>query len=209
MQKSDITIDKLLDIFYKKNYQVFESQAKPYNINIFGVRSNDINSNAFNDFIGLFWKQNDQWILKVYEATTKAGIYWRENPMNVGGTGTLVPKQYLGAYQIGMFHLGYLALLQVKPMKAYRDNNKDDIIDIDPKTITEGLYGCDIHHAYQSDAIQLNNNWSAMCQVIEKISDWNEFFALCQDAVHYWGNSLTYTLIEEKDFAITEEKEVA
>ena len=81
---------------------------------------------------------------------------------------------------------------------CYRDNNKDDVIDAEPDSITEGMYGINIHKSgVHSTQV---NNWSAGCQVFSTESDFEEFISICYAARNKWGNSFTYTLIEEPEF---------
>ncbi len=79
-----------------------------------------------------------------------------------------------------------------------RDKNKDDVIDMDPDSVTEGMYGINIHKA--GSASTQVNKWSAGCQVFSHSSDFKEFMSICYAAKEKWGNSFTYTLIEEPDF---------
>lgn len=41
----------------------------------------------------------------------------------------------------------HVALLQTFPVKGYRDNNRDEILDLLPSSITEGYYGANHHSA--------------------------------------------------------------
>jgi hypothetical protein len=86
-------------------------------------------------------------------------------------------------------------------MKVYRDNNRDKIQDYDPKTIQEGIFAIQIHKSNPILASSINDKWSAGCQVFSSAKDFNEFMSLVEKAASIWGDSFTYTLIEEKDFA--------
>ena len=45
------------------------------------------------------------------------------------------------------YHKGYEALQQYSSAKVYRDNNKDDVFDLDPATFDEGMFGINLHRA--------------------------------------------------------------
>ena len=95
-----------------------------------------------------------------------------------------------------VLHQGkYEALKQAKPVKVYRDANKD--MTYDTKLITEGIYGINIHKA-GADSTYVEN-WSEGCQVFKKSADFDEFMALVKKAATLHGNSFTYTLLESKD----------
>jgi hypothetical protein len=147
------------------------------------------------------WKYKGKWNVKTYEATTDPGLYYLENPINVNGTAIMVPGQYRGAYSIGLHHGKYEALRQKKPMKYFRDNDRDKQFDLNESNIYEEIGYTNIHHAsYTSSTIV--GKWSAGCQVLSSINDWNEFIKICKLSKDAFGDSFTYTLINEKDFDI-------
>ena len=198
MTKELITPENIKKIFQQKNYVLFENDVKNYNVNIFGIRTADMIPNTFNDFVCLMWKYQGNWITKIYTATTDPGTYYLEHPMNAGGTFILCPGQYRSSHQIGT-HINYTALVQRGMLRGYRDNDKDNVFDLDPKTITEGNnYGVNIHHA-GTWSTQVDN-WSAGCQVLAHMVDWTEFLGIVEESKNIYGNSFTYTLINEDDF---------
>lgn len=197
MDKKLITPEAVKFIFQQKGYKFYENDSKNLNLNIIGVRSNDMTPNTFNDFMCLLWKYKGVWNVKVYNCTTDPGLYYLENPININGTAIIVPGQYSGVYIYGQ-HKGYPALEQVKPIKVYRDNDKDGVFDLDPNTIENGVNKTNIHHAGQNST-QVDK-WSAGCQVIANLNDWNEFIEYCKESKDIYGNSFTYTLILESDF---------
>lgn len=197
MDKNKVTIEKLQAVLKKKGYAFFTNDAKDYNINIIGIRSNDMTPNIFNDLIIVCWKYRGVWHIKKYDATTDPGLYYLQNPMNVKGTAIMVPGQYRGAYEIGL-HKGYTALRQKKPMKYWRDANRNAKFDMSGKIYEEIGY-TDIHRANEMAKSIYVNNWSAGCQVIADGREWKEFITICQSARKNYGNSFTYTLIIEND----------
>jgi hypothetical protein len=119
-----------------------------------------------------------------------------QNTMNKLGTACVVPGQYRGAWQIGDHH-GKPALVQIKPVKTYRDNNKDGKLDLNEASITEGIYGINLHRAGANSTNV--DKWSAGCQVWSRDADFEEFMALCNKQVKVNGyKTFTYTLVEEE-----------
>ena len=187
---------EILDYAESLGYKVFESGA--YNVNIIGVRSVDHKANSFDDVIHCVYKDDDgAWVHKSWACTTEPGNYWLENPTNVNGTAILVPGQYRGVWKIDKHQGKYDALCQRNgKVKTYRDSNKDDIIDCDVESITEGFYGINIHKA-GAHSTQVDR-WSAGCQVFANADDFAEFMDICYKARDKWGNSFSYTLVPEE-----------
>jgi len=187
---------EILDYAESLGYKVFESGA--YNVNIIGVRSVDHKANSFDDVIHCVYKDDDgAWVHKSWACTTEPGNYWLENPTNVNGTAILVPGQYRGVWKIDKHQGKYDALCQRNgKVKTYRDSNKDDIVDCDVESITEGFYGINIHKA-GAHSTQVDR-WSAGCQVFANADDFAEFMDICYKARDKWGNSFSYTLVPEE-----------
>lgn len=186
-------------LFKKKGYAYFTKGA--YNLNIIGIRTKGSTvTNLFDDYIVVIYKTKAGIeTRKIYEATTEPGIKYMIKPINESvGTAIIVPGQYRGAYKIGLHNGKYKALCQRKPIKVYRDKNKDTIYDFEPKTIQEGIFGCNIHKA--GSASKYVNNWSAGCQVIANCLDFQNFMYLANKQIESGnGDSFTYTLIKEED----------
>jgi hypothetical protein len=189
-------IDKIKQAMKVKNYKFFESGD--YNLNIIGIRNSDTGSkvtNVFDDFLTVSYKIADVWHFKKWAATTDPGTKGVKEFHNAQGVARLVPGQYRGSHAIGLHQGKYEALKQAKPVKVYRDANKD--MTYDTKLITEGIYGINIHKA-GADSTYVEN-WSEGCQVFKKSADFDEFMALVKKAATLHGNSFTYTLLESKD----------
>jgi len=204
----DVQARVLKDIYKssleKKGHTFFESGA--YNINIIGVRSTEQIPNKFNDsLIVLYKRANKEWVADTHKITTDPGVYWLNNPMNVAGTAILVPGQYRGVYKIdGHGQTKYEALCQrAGTVKVYRDNNKDEVHDMEPSTITEGYYGINIHRASKSREITEDiDKWSAGCQVFKSNADFSGFMTIVNTSAKRYGNRFTYTLLDEKDLEV-------
>uniref|UniRef100_A0AAU8MI29 Uncharacterized protein n=1 Tax=Geladintestivirus 2 TaxID=3233134 RepID=A0AAU8MI29_9CAUD len=188
-------------ILTNKNYSFYTKGN--YNLNIIGVRSNtDGNkvTNKFDDALVVIYSNKTRDNKKlVYSITTDPGSYSMKNFITRKGTAILVPGQYKGAYAIGKHKGKYTALCQVKPVKVYRDGNKDDVFDFDPATIEEGLFGINIHRSNETWIRTTVDGYSAGCQVFNYPQQFNSFMSICKRAASIWGNSFTYTLLEEKD----------
>lgn len=176
-----------------QNYKVFKELDHPLNLNIVGWRSKFARVNQFDDWLAVYWRSGGFWESRGWQVTTLPGKHYLTNPLNSKGTSVLVPGQYEGAYALGKFK-GYTALTQVKPVKVYRDNNRDSAIDQSIVTIEEGLFGIHIHKAGAFS--QWVGNASAGCQVFQREEDFKDFIKLCEQAALMWGNSFTYTLME-------------
>ena len=176
----------------KKNYVIYE---KPYQLNIVGVRNAQSQPNKFDDSIFVFFKDDkNDWVSYEYPATTDTGMFYLLNPMSNLGAAMLKEGQYVNAYAQGI-HRTYPALVQVKPVTTYRDYDRDAIFDIFTKETT-GEYGINIHKAGANS--QDVDNWSAGCQVFQKSADFNEFMKMTDKHRNLYGNSFTYTLIDER-----------
>ena len=56
-----------------------------------------------------------------------------------------------------------------------------------------------IHRSNPYTESYVVNKWSAGCQVFKKVEDYEKFMDLCGESAKIYGNSFTYTLIDEKD----------
>jgi len=209
----EITIKDLLLVARKKKYKIFYG-GRGINLNIWGIRTGDNQSNTFNDKICLFWKttETDEWKLVQFDATTDPGLYWRNNPMHQLGTAILKPGQYEGCWKIGK-HKGYEALIQNKPVIVYRDNNRDNILDIENPNVDvhAGVFGINIHRANNNGRSVQVDKWSAGCQVLQNRKrdhslygvkfqyDWDYFMFLVKASAAFYNEYFTYTLIDESD----------
>ena len=196
--------EQIEEVLNNKGYKYFTS--KGYDVNIIGIRNSDTHgkvTNKFDDILTLSYRDlNGNWIYNEYKATTDPGSHWERNLLNKDGVAILKPGQYRGSHKIGLHQGKYEALRQQKPVKVYRDNNKDGKYDMIEENVHEGIFGINIHKAgkFVNGSTQIDK-WSAGCQVFSKESDFNEFMEICRKARDIWGNSFTYTLIESNDIS--------
>jgi hypothetical protein len=182
-----------------KGYVWFEDAAnKGFDVNIVGVRNSATGTkvtNVFDDHLTVSYKENGEWKYFIWAATTDPGKKGVMEYHNKDGVARLVPNQYRGSHTIRLHQGKYEALGQQKPVKVYRDANRD--LNYDETKITEGIYGINIHKAGQDS--QWVENWSEGCQVFKRVKDFDEFMKIAKKAAKIHGNSFTYTLIESKD----------
>src|ERR1043166_5096729 len=108
----------------------FVTYDKPYQLNIIGDRSNETNSNKFDDFLHVFFRDAKlKWQHFKFAVTTDPGTYWLKNPSQVNGTAILKPGQYIDAYSIGLHKGQYKALVQTKKVTVLRDYDRNAILD--------------------------------------------------------------------------------
>ena len=191
-----MSIPPILQRVTDKGYKVFTSGT--YNLNIIGVRTSTNETNTFNDWLHVVFKDDSEnWVDITFKITTDPGLYWLENPSRVEGTAILVPDQYRGSHKIGLHKGQYTALTQVQKVKVYRDNNRNDVLDMNPDTIQDGYFGINIHRASATRESTQVDKWSAGCQVFADPNEYDAFISLCQRAAEKWGDTFTYTLLED------------
>jgi len=184
-----------------KGYVWFEDQAnKGFDVNIVGVRNSSTGQNVtnlFDDTLTISYKENGQWKFHQWSATTDPGKKGVMEYHNSAGVARLVEGQYRGSHGIGLHQGKYEALKQAKPVKVYRDANRD--LTYNEDRIQEGVFGINIHKA-GADSTYVEN-WSEGCQVFKKAADFEAFMSIVRKSRDIHGNSFTYTLIESSDIS--------
>ncbi len=172
---------------------------KPFSVNVVGYRTADTNSNTFNDWMTVSWlDDNGMWFFRRWPITTDPGTYYREHPMNSKGTAVLKCGQYRGMWALGMFKGQYQALLQVGPCTVWRDNDKNETIDIDGASEDYGRFGICGHRASASRTSTVVDRWSAGCQVFADPDNFDEFLAIVRYSMRTFGPKVSYTLLAEE-----------
>ena len=184
-------------LFKAKGYAWFTKGS--YNLNIIGVRSNNNKvTDKYDDIIVVDYNTDNCHKRVCYTITTEPGKYYMQNLCNPKGAAILGPGQYRGCWQIGLHRGKYKALCQNKPVKVYRDNNKDTVYDYDPNTLDEGMFGINIHKAGKFS--KRVDTWSAGCQVFASETEFKSFMNFCQKQIdNKKGETFTYTLLREED----------
>lgn len=199
-----IIANQVKEIMKEKGYTFFESGI--FNVNIVGIRSSNARSNKFDDTMLLIYKnKKKEWEVQSATITTDPGEKYLVHPINKKGAAILIPNQYAGVYRLDIHarhneKFSHEALCQRGgKVKVWRDNNKDKILDHDPETPDEGWFGINIHRSKVGEAAYVGS-YSAGCQVFKNGTDYKLFLDVVKRSSALYGNSFTYTLLEEKDF---------
>ena len=124
-----------------KGYVWFEG-AKDYDVNIVGIRNLGPSkhvTNLFDDTLTISYKKNGVWQFHEWAITTDPGKKAMLEYSNPKGVAILVPGQYRGSHMIGLHQGKYEALRQQRPVKVWRDKDKDmeyDWVDEDTGEVT-------------------------------------------------------------------------
>ena len=145
------------------------------------------------------WKYKGRWNLIEFGCTTEAGLYYLQNPINNKGTAIVKEGQYAGVWQQGMHQGKYQALVQRKPITVVRDFDRDLEYDFNSGVEETGLFGINCHRSSANVESIIVNRWSAGCQVLANPDEFKILMKLCEYASHSWGNSFTYTLINQDE----------
>ena len=149
------------------------------------IRTDNKLTNTFDDYVVLMVLNE---IELIFKATTTAGDFYIFNPITSGGiTGTAItkPQQQKNTHQFLSSFLGMSYFRQQRPIKIYRDGNKDRNLEIELESF--GMYGIHLHHMGLGNLI---NNWSAGCNGTSK-SDWAKICSYFSE-----GEWVDYNLID-------------
>ena len=198
------TLRNIAKALTKSDFVVF---TNPFSINLGGIRTKDNGSNAFNDYLFAFYYDMEGVIHgEVIPGTTDAGLFYRNNPINPKGTVILQHDvQHRGVYQYQdpsrngqqRGHRGRLALRQIKPMKYWRDSNRDNYLDFGPEEEFSNSL-TNVH--YMGKFGKVVGKWSAGCQGSSE-KELNKLFNVCHKQIMAGlGDVFSYTLLHEDTF---------
>ena len=190
-------IPPILTIISALGHKVFTNGD--WNLNLFGIRSPERVAGAFDDLIGCAYKSADLWMVEYWEATTDPGSPYLLKPINTAGCAILAPGQYSSCYKIAKHRGQYDALCQVGgPVTVYRDDNRDNVLDMTESSKQTGMFGINIHkRSGESDSV---GGASAGCQVFRYERAFERMMELARRQREERGwDTYTYTLIEEGD----------
>jgi hypothetical protein len=197
-------IKKIIEVLEKSNFKIFKT---PFDCNLGGIRTNDNESEEFNDWLYCFYYDKSGKIIhEIVPGTTDAGLYYRLNPMNKNGTAIIQHGiQHRGVYQLQdpkknpklRGHGGRKAFRQIKPMLYWRDNNKDSKLDFDSKSFLE--LGFTNGH-YMGTLGKKVNKWSAGCWgAVEKEMD--KLYNIADKQIENGlGDIYSFSLLHETSF---------
>ena len=195
--------EKLELVLEGQRYAFFDNN-RPFNLNLVAVRNKSGSSDKFDDTLFVVYRDKDKdWEVRSYEITTEPGPRILRKPINKKGTAILVPGQYRSTYKVDT-HGGknrHVALGQRSgKVWVYRDDDRDGKPD-EKLVMEEGMFGINIHrHAREGEKEYVLGS-SAGCQVFKSSRQFAQFMELCNQAADIYGNSFTYTLLEEKELA--------
>jgi hypothetical protein len=163
---------------------------RPGGLNLVGVRVHRNTPDAVDDVMYATWRDapNGRWQARAWALETEPSSAYLMHPLNPAGCAIMAPDQYLGAYALGL-HRGRPALVQVGPVRVYRDNNRDATVNFpspDALQAQSGLFGINIHDI-RGDL--------AGCQGLLP-ADMPELLLLAQAFTAKYGKAINYTLLE-------------
>ena len=200
-----LTPKTLLNAMTQHGHRVFKGNM---NLNIIGVRNKNTDANTFNDVLCVLFQKGNKWQLEQFACTTDPGTYYRKNPINVAGTAVLAAMQHKSLWTFG-YHKGYKALVQNQPVTVYRDSDMDAAINtdvsLDSVRTERGYFGINCHRAAKHCTSTRVDKWSAGCQVLASPNDFETLLTLCEQSASKYGNTFTYTLLEQANIKIEKE----
>lgn len=186
----DTTYKGLKDYCNSLNY-IFDERVCA--INLIGIRSSLNATNLWDDKLVIAYIDNKRQpiVREFINFTTDPGYYFLKTKiLNPKGCAVLCEGQHTKMFTIGVHNGKYEALVQYTPVKVYRDNNKDNILN--ETVIDKGMFGINLHHGYNSTLV-FNN--SAGCQVLKSPTDLEKVLALAKLHEAVYGKGINYTLL--------------
>ncbi|WP_185113969.1 hypothetical protein [Fulvivirga imtechensis] len=185
-------------ILKAKGYLVYQ---RPWQLNIVAFRSRFLRSNAFDDWLIVFYRNDGgKWVYHHFPCTTDPGQYWLDNPMHPKGTAFLKANQYVDSYAIGFHKASYEALVQVKPVTVIRDYDRGGLFNWFSSGYPDtGLFGINVHRATANGTSVQVDSYSAGCIVLANSTDFAILMKLARVHKSLYGNRFTLTLIDYRD----------
>ena len=158
MKRPDIEL--IHHIMKESGMIVFDKQ---FDVTLGGIRTKDNSSNKFNDWIFASLFTREGIMSTVFEGTTDAGLYYRENPINMAGTAIIqhgIQHRSSLTYMETGGHKGQEAFRQTGTMTYWRDADRDKYLDFDGPDLV-GIYNTNIHD--MGEKVDDIGKWSAGC----------------------------------------------
>lgn len=194
-----LTEETLREVHKQKGFPIFEKGD--YNLNFGGVRSSERTANRFDDWVYIYFKEYGKWVFRTFPATLDPGSPWLKTPMASGGAAIIAPGFYRGLWQYGPPFYGRACLRQRTPIKMFRDDNRDNVLNLDPATLEEGMVGILFHESYQAaEEPEFVEKSSAGCVVPKRRTDHIYTMNTCLRAINIWGNRISFAVHDESDF---------
>lgn len=212
LKPKDLTYQVIKKKYNEFGYAFFNSA--PYDLNIFGIRSANIDQSKdkYDDFYGIaYLDQNKEEQLFICAQTTDPGLVELQDPSFENakkfGTAIMAEGQWRACWALGIMGSGnwkHPALIQVGEIGIYRDTNRDAIMNMDKKSIQKSKYWGICNHASSLLAKVSTGKigrYSAGCQVIDYGDDYAIAKGLWNKQIEAGiGNSFSYTLFNENKF---------
>ena len=196
----DVARQDIVSAMKRLGHTVYQSDSKPYNLNLVGIRGTNPIVNEFNCLFTVFWKYEGHWNIYKMQMTSLPGLYWLANPSNPKGCAILKEGQYKSVYKVDKHNGKYDAICQrLGDVTVWRDDDRDREYDMVKGTEMTGKFGINLHRAHPDYELETVNKYSAGCQVIQDPDEFEVHMEIAKKAAEVWGNSFTYTLINEKD----------
>lgn len=161
------SIEKIHEVMRSNGMTVF---SQPFSVTLGGIRTKDNIANTFNDWLfASYFDEQGKINAVIVPGTTDAGLTARLKPTNPKGTCIIKHGiQHRGVYMLqnpskfedDRGHKGKEAFRQIKPMKYWRDNDRDKILE------TGSLEETTLSFTNGHDMGTLGkevNNWSEGC----------------------------------------------
>jgi len=199
------SVQQLIEVMQAKDYVVYDTPEIDYNLNIVGVRSLNPKPDQFDDTLLIFHRFRGLWDIYYWHITTDPSIFYLHQPIVAEGTAILKEGQYRGVYKIAFhysrFNTHRAVCQRLGNVTVYRDNNRDDYLNLIPGEEQTGRFGINIHRASSTVTVPDNiGKYSAGCQVFADPRQFRQFMQMCENGKNAFGNKFTYTLLHERDF---------
>lgn len=187
-------VQKVAETLKKNSYTIYD---RPFELNLVAIRKDNarertqynIKSAILNDdnlffdqLILFYYDENEALEFSLYDITTVPQIREHQN------SHILVPNQYQKS-----FALESNRLVQTKEVDVFYDDFQEKKSFFDPFSMQTGSFN-----------IGIANKTEAFCyhRFKDKIA-YKEFLELCHIHIQHYGNSFTYTLLEEHEIVIS------
>lgn len=198
------TIEQIEVVMHKLGMKFFTA---PWDVTLGGIRTKDNKSNTFNDWLfSCYHDEDGKKHAVILPGTTDAGLYYRKYPMNIHGTAIIQHGvQHKGVYQLQdpskdhtlRGHMGKKAFRQIKPMKYWRDADRDEYLDFDGEEAFEIAF---TNGHYMGTMGKSVDKWSAGCWG-STIDNMNTIYKNAEEQIkHKLGDTFSFALLHENDF---------
>ena len=178
----------------------------PFYLNLFAMRD-ETDVNKFNDTLVVYWYDEAK-VLHTYSPkqgfTTDPGLTPLTKPVNAKGCAILKEGWYRRLWQKGVYDGKYSALVQVGDCVVYRDNDRDNVLDMSSANLDKGVRGIHMHRALESDVAVTVDGWSIGDQVWASPGEFAYFMGLVSKANASGQVYFSYFLANKKALNVSD-----